>query len=179
MSSPFGNIETGLSIPTAKSQGMTANIQMPSLNIPQINVNMGSWSGRILRMQEDASALVSPDLYDKFLKEEERRQAAAFPYNLIHLHTSSLFLVDRICTIEPLKCLQINKDAGKITVPQMIPYLKRVQERGKRLLVRGKLTHDDLALLRKNLSPAGLFLQIVVESATETKQVKDLFEPWL
>ena len=135
--------------------------------------------GRILRMQEDASALVSPDLFDKFLKEEERRQAAAFPYSLIHLHTSSLFLVDRICTIEPLKCLQINKDAGKIAVPQMIPYLKGVQGRGKKLLVRGKLTRDDLALLRQSLSPAGLFLQIVVESAAETKELKEFVEPWI
>ena len=108
---------------------------------------------KILRMQEDASALFSPDLYTRSLRPEDERQALAFPYSVIHLHSSSLFLLDRILRIEPLKCIQINKDAGDVKVSEMLPFLKRVQSRGKTLLVRGKLDQEDLKILRKDCLP--------------------------
>jgi hypothetical protein len=134
--------------------------------------------GRIIRMQEDASALFSPDLYSKLLQGENRKQAAAFPYSLIHLHASSLHLIDRISEIEELRCIQINKDTGGTEIEREIPYFKTVQEREKALLIRGKLTLEDLGLLRKNLSPRGFYLQIVVESPEEAKSLQEFFRPW-
>jgi hypothetical protein len=133
--------------------------------------------GPIIRMQEDASALFSPGLYEKLLQEEDRRLADAFPYSLIHLHSSSLFLLDRILKVEPILCFQINKDAAA-AIPEEIPYFKMVQKSGKRLLIRGKLTLEDLALLRKDLSPRGLYLQIVVENPEEIPKLQDFYEPW-
>ncbi len=134
--------------------------------------------GKIIRMQEDASALFSPDLYTKLLQEEDRKQAAAFPYSLIHLHASSLHLIDRIADIRELRCLQINKDTGGTEIEREIPYFRTVQDREKTLLIRGKLTLEDLSLLRKNLSPRGLYLQIVVESPEEAKALQEFFRPW-
>jgi len=133
---------------------------------------------RIVRMQEDASALFSPDLYVQLLQEEDRKQAAAFPYSLIHLHASSLFLLDRILDVEALNCIQINKDTGGTQIEWELPYFRMVQERGRRLLIRGKLTLEDLDLLRKNLSPRGLYLQVVVESPEETRGLREFFHPW-
>lgn len=133
---------------------------------------------RIIRMQEDGSAFFSPALYVKHLRDEDTRQAAAFPYSVIHLHSSSLFLLDRILDVGPLKCIQINKDVGGAEVPKMLPFLKMVQDRGKRLLVRGKLDHDDLNLLRRELTPKGLYLQIVVEGSAETQGFREFFQPW-
>jgi hypothetical protein len=60
----------------------------------------------------------------------------------------------------------------------MMPFLKKVRERGKRLLIRGKLDHDDLKLLRSELPPDGLYLQIVVETPAETKRYREFFQPW-
>ncbi len=132
----------------------------------------------IVRMQEDASALFSPDLYMKYLQGEDQRVASSFPYNVIHLHSSSLLLLDRIVEIEAITCIQINKDQGGWGVPKMLPLFKMVQRRGKRLLVRGKLDREDLAQLRKELSPNGLYLQIVIDSPSETKQLAEFFQPW-
>jgi hypothetical protein len=134
--------------------------------------------GEIVRMQEDASALFSPDLYVKLLQDEDRKQAAAFPYSLIHLHASSLHLIDRIADIRELGCIQINKDMGGTEIEREIPYFKAVQARGKSLLIRGKLTLQDLALMRKALSPRGLYLQIVVESPEEAESLEEFFRPW-
>jgi hypothetical protein len=135
--------------------------------------------GPILRMQEDASALFSPDLYSQRLQEEDERQALSFPFSVIHLHTSSLFLLDRILRIDPLKCIQINKDAGDVSISEMLPFLKMVQPRGKTLLIRGKLDREDLKILRQELSPRGLYLQIVVETPDEITSLRDVFDPWV
>jgi len=133
---------------------------------------------RIVRMQEDASALFSPDLYVKYLQEEDRRIASAFPYDVIHLHSSSLHLLDRFVDIEPQKCIEINKDQGGWGVPRMLPLFKMVQSRGKKLIVRGKLDLADLESLRKGLSPRGLYLQIVIDQPGEAKRLQDFFRPW-
>ncbi len=133
---------------------------------------------RIIRMQEDGSAFLSPALYMEHLQREDARQASSFPFSVIHLHSSSLFLLEGILNIESLKCIQINKDVGGADIGKMLPFLKKVQDRGKRLLIRGKLDHDDLKLLRSELSPNGLYLQIVVESPAETKRFHEFFQPW-
>ena len=132
----------------------------------------------IVRMQEDASALFSPDLYVKYLQEEDRRIASAFPYDVIHLHSSSLHLLDRFVDIEPQKCIEINKDQGGWGVPRMLPLFKMVQSRGKKLIVRGKLDLADLELLRKELSPRGLYLQIVIDKPEEAPRFRSFFRPW-
>jgi hypothetical protein len=132
----------------------------------------------IVRMQEDASALFSPDLYVKYLQEEDRRIASAFPYDVIHLHSSSLHLLDRFADLEPQKCIEINKDQGGWGVPRMLPLFKVVQSRGKKLIVRGKLDLADLDLLRKELSPRGLYLQIVIDQPEEAPRFRSFFQPW-
>jgi hypothetical protein len=133
---------------------------------------------RVIRIQEDASALFSPGLYVKYLREDDRRQASVFPYSAIHLHSSSLFLLQQILEIDSLNCIQINKDIGGAEVERMIPFFRMVQDRGRRLLVRGKLDHDDLGLLRHNLSPRGLYLQIVIEHPDETRGFREFFNAW-
>jgi hypothetical protein len=46
-------------------------------------------------------------------------------------------------------------------------------------LIRGKLDFADLALLRTNLSPDGLYLQIATETAEETQLFSKFFAPWV
>jgi len=104
--------------------------------------------------------------------------AEAFPYAAIHLHSSSLFLLDRILDVEALGCTQINKDVGNTAVAEMMPFLQMVQARHRSLLIRGKLDLADLALLRGSLSPNGLYLQIVVEIAADTRGLQEFFAPW-
>ena len=140
---------------------------------------LGLWApDRLARLQEDSSALFSPDLYTSLLQPWDRRMAEAFPYATIHLHSSSLFLLDRILDIESLGCIQINKDVGNTAISEMMPFFRMVQARRRSLLIRGKLDSDDLKRLRTHLSPVGLYLQIVVETAAETRRLREFFAPW-
>jgi hypothetical protein len=134
--------------------------------------------GRVIRIQEDASALFSPGLYAKYLHEEDRKQASAFPFSVIHLHSSSLFLLRSILEIESLKCIQINKDVGGADVREMIPFFRMVQDQGRSLLIRGKLDDEDLGLLRRNLLPRGLYLQVVIETPEDAERLGGFFQPW-
>jgi hypothetical protein len=130
----------------------------------------GFWSpGVIVRLQEDISAVYSPKSYCDLIQAFDRQIAAAFPYCLIHLHNSSLFLLDYFLEIEEIDVFQINRDVAGMPTEEMIPYLKKVQDQKKRLLIRGALTRDDLRLINANLSPAGLILQIVLNHAGETE----------
>jgi hypothetical protein len=118
-------------------------------------------------------------LYVACLQPHDWRAAEAFPCSLIHLHSSSLFLIDQILDVEALGCIQINKDVGEAAIPEMLPALQRVQARARSLLIRGKLDLDDLALLRRHLSPNGLYLQVVVETAAEARGLQEFFRPWV
>jgi hypothetical protein len=140
---------------------------------------LGLWApDRLVRLQEDSSALFSPDLYTTLLQPWDRRLAEAFPYSAIHLHSSSLFLLDRILDVDALRCIQINKDVGNAAIAEMMPFFQMVQARERSLLIRGKLDVEDLALLRQHLSPNGLYLQIVVEKAEDTRKLGDFLTPW-
>ena len=130
----------------------------------------GIWApGIIVRLQEDISAVYSPQIYCDLIQAFDRQIAAAFPYCLIHLHNSSLFLLDYFLEIEEIDVFQINRDVVGMSTEEMIPYLKRVQDQKRRLLIRGSLTKEDLRLMHANLSPTGLILQIVINHADATE----------
>jgi hypothetical protein len=140
---------------------------------------LGLWApDRIARLQEDASALFSPELYVRFLQPHDRRMGEAFPRSAIHLHSSSLHLLEEILDVGALGCIQINKDVGNVTIAEMLGSFRKVQAGGRCLLIRGKLTPEDVALLRDTLSPDGLYLQIVAETAEESRRRTDCLAPW-
>jgi hypothetical protein len=63
-------------------------------------------------------------------------------------------------------------------IAQMVPFFERVRAEGKRLLIRGKLAHEDLGLLREEISPDGLYIQIVIERPEESRRFREFFQPW-
>ncbi len=128
----------------------------------------GLWApGPIVRMQEDASALYSPELFRTCILPADRRIAQEFPYSLLHLHASSLFLVDEFLSIKEIGVFQVNRDVGEMGLPEMLPYLKRIQEKGRRLLLRGPFSREDFRWIKEHLSPIGLIVQTVVSSLDE------------
>jgi len=127
--------------------------------------------GPLVRMQEDASAVFSPDLYRQIVQEQDRRIAQAFPYSLLHLHSSSLFLLDDFLAIKEIGVFQVNRDVGEMGMPELIPYLKRIQKAGRRIFLRGPLDAEDLKLVAKELSPTGLMVQSVVGTTDQAREL--------
>ena len=130
--------------------------------------------GPIIRMQEDATAVYSPALYRKFVQPVDRAIAARFPNALMHLHSTSMFLLDAFLEIDEIKCFEVNNDALGPPVAAMVPYYRRVQEAGKPLLIRGSFNTEEIRLLMDSLEPRGLFLNMMVTRMEEIEALRPL-----
>ena len=130
------------------------------------------WSpGPIVRLQEDASGVLSPRLYREFLQPVDREVAGRFPSAFIHLHSNSMFLYDLFLEVEEIRCFQVNYElhSGGPPIAGMIPAFRKIQAAGRPLLVRGSFTPDELRLLVDSLDPRGLYLYIMVGSLAEVE----------
>ena len=126
--------------------------------------------GKSIWYQEDLSAILSPALYREFLSEPERRICAGRDYTAIHLHPASFFILDELLAKNDLKAIEVNKDVGGPTIEEMLPLFKKIQKT-KSLIVWGDLNEMDLRLIKKELSPNGLFLNILVSSVEEANHL--------
>lgn len=129
---------------------------------------------RCIRLQEDAAVLLSPDLYKRFFWELDRKVAGVAEFNLLHIHTASLFLLDLFLEIEELKTIQVSLDVGGPKLGESIDQLKRIQTSGKRLMLKGGLDAMDVPQI-KELDTRALCLQVVVENRSEIEKVPEIF----
>jgi len=130
--------------------------------------------GSIVRMQEDASAVYSPALYRRFLQPIDRYLASNYANAFIHLHSTSMFLLDAFLEIDELRCLEINNDALGPPLDKMLPYFRRVQDAGRSLLIRGSFTPDETRMLRDALDPRGLYLLMLVEGVQQSEPLRSI-----
>lgn len=132
------------------------------------------WSpGKCVWFQEDLTSLLSPEQYREFVKEHHEKICSLYDYTGIHMHSSSFHILDDILTIERLKVIEINKDVGGLTVEQMIPIFKKVQSKGKKLIIWGDLNRDDIDLIKNNLDMRGLHFNVIIPSVQESKDLLD------
>jgi len=130
--------------------------------------------GSIVRIQEDVSGLYSPSLYRRFLQPMDRKIASHFSNSFIHLHSTSMFLLDAFLEIEEIKCFEINNDEAGPPINNMIPYFQMVQNADRPLLIRGFFKPDDIQLIKNSLEPRGLYLLILVQDINEVGTFKSI-----
>jgi hypothetical protein len=131
--------------------------------------------GPMIRIQEDATAVFSPRLYRELVQPVDRMIARRFECNFIHLHSTSMFMLDAFLEIEELGCFEINLEPFNIPVEGMIRYFKMVQDADRPLLIRGSVSEDEARLLIDSLDPRGLYLHIMPKNKKEV----DLLRPIL
>lgn len=132
--------------------------------------------GSIVRLQEDAVAVLSPDLYRRFVQPVDRYLARQFECPFMHLHSTSMFLLDLILEVEEIRCFEVNNDdvAGGLTVKELVPYLQTIQRAGRSLLIRGSFKPDEIRILMDSLATEGLYFYIMVENKSEVETLKPL-----
>lgn len=132
------------------------------------------WSpGKCVWFQEDLTSLMSPSHYREFVKEQHEKICSSFDYTGIHMHSSSFHLIDDILALDRLKVIEINKDIGGLTIEQMLPVFKKVQAKGKKLMVWGDLNRNDIDLIKNNLEMKGLHFNLVVPSVSAAKELSE------
>jgi hypothetical protein len=128
--------------------------------------------GPIIRMQEDASGLYSPALYREFLQPVDRYLAGRYANSFIHLHSTSMFILDAFLEIEEIKCFQINLDVAGPSFAETLPHFRAVQAAQRPLVIRGSFTADEARLLMDELDPRGLYLFMSVKDLRETEELR-------
>lgn len=128
--------------------------------------------GPIVRMQEDATAVYSPAMYRRFVQPVDRAIARRYECSFMHLHSTSMFLLDAFLEIEEIRCFEINQDVLGPTVARMIPHFQKVQRAKRPLLIKGSFTADELKLLADSLEPRGLFLNVMVDCADAAGELR-------
>ncbi len=128
--------------------------------------------GPIARLQEDAVAVMSPELYRRYIRPADEKIARAFECAFMHLHSTSMFVLDDILEIDALKCLQINNDFAGPPLTQMIGHFRKTQESGRSLVIRGAFTSDEMKFLIDHLDPRGLYLNIMIQDEAEIAPLK-------
>jgi hypothetical protein len=111
---------------------------------------------------------------EKVCVKDDRLIASSFPLSVVHLHSSSLFLLTHFLEIEEIDVFQVNRDVGGMDLKEMLPYLHKIQESKRCLIVRGTLTQRDLRLIKESLRSEGLLIQIVVNGCEEAEELQDV-----
>jgi hypothetical protein len=151
--------------------------RMPLFQGGYFDAQYSLWSpGPIVRLQEDATAVFSPALYRKFVQPVDRLLAGHFASSFIHLHSTSMFLLEAFLEIEEIRCFEINNDVSGPPLERMVPYFQRVQKARRPLLIRGSFEPQELQLLLDSLEPRGLFLNIMANTMGEVEELRTLLK---
>lgn len=127
-----------------------------------------------IRIQEDYSNLFSMEMYKEFLQNLDKRLAGISNYTLIHLHSSSLHLIEQFLEVDQIRVFQITKDPNVISLESMMDALKKIQDSRKPLVVKGRFSGEDIRLIKSNLSASGLCVQPVVKNFQEIDELMSL-----
>ncbi|CAG0947641.1 hypothetical protein ANRL1_04374 [Anaerolineae bacterium] len=123
--------------------------------------------------QEDAAAVLSPRIFERFLLPLEDSIATQADLAYIHLHSSCLYPVDILLRDSNYSVLQVNydHDGSGPRLPAILPTLKKILEQ-RPLILWGEFTLDEMKQLA-TLGSRGLSLQPIVANEQEARACQD------
>ena len=134
--------------------------------------------GRGAALQEDFCTLISPRQYREFFLSLDRQLARVADITWMHIHAGALHLVDEVLAADEIQGIQIVYD-GVVSpgLAETIPVLRRVQERGRCLILR-KYSPADLLRILPHLSPRRLALDVYYTSPAEASTWPERLARW-
>ena len=135
--------------------------------IPEFHGGIGSFyyharnpAGTIWH-QEDAAALLSPNLYSEFIKPADPSIVATFPHVFMHQQSTG-FVPTAAYVSTGMSALELHIDAGGPSAEQLYDrHLAILKE--KPLIIWGDIPEADLDWIFSKLPAAGLAVNTVVE----------------
>lgn len=122
--------------------------------------------------QEDSCMLLSPELYEEFIREQDQRIFAAFDGNIVHFHSTGGYLpIEPVLDLEPV-AVELHRDAGGPSAEELVERHRQILDRTP-LLIWGALTEADLSQIFGTLPAGGLAVQVAVESVEEAREIWD------
>jgi len=127
--------------------------------------NMWAPAGTVWH-QEDAAALLSPTLYDEFIREPDERIVAGFDHCIMHQHPTRFVPTDFYLKMN-FATLELHVDQGGPSAEQLYTTHRKIMDAGIPLLIWGNLSEADRTWIFGQLPPQGLAVMDVVQSPEE------------
>ena len=149
--------------------------------LPLFHGGTGSFSyslwcpGKMIWLQEDAIALLSPRLYERFIYPADCRIAEILPHTIMHLHPARL-IPSRQLARSQLAAIELHIDHDGPRAEALEPHYRAVLE-AKPLLIWGDLNDADLDFVFSRLPHAGLAVNVVVDSVAQARAVWERVMP--
>lgn len=119
--------------------------------------------------QEDAAALLSPDLYAQFIEPCDRRIVAAFPHVVMHQHSTGFVPTEAYLDMG-MSVLELHIDSGGPSAQDLVErHLAILKQRP--LIIWGDIPPADLDWLFSKLPPQGLAIITVVNSIDQARNL--------
>ena len=134
--------------------------------------------GKIVWFQEDLASIITPDHYNEFVYPQHKRICDRYDYSLIHQHSASFHIIDGLLRLDGLDVIEINKDIGGMSIPEMIPIMQKIQKAGKKVLLWGDLTGEEIDLVKEKLEHRGLAFNIVTPTVETAKRLHQHLMEW-
>ncbi len=132
----------------------------------------GMWRpGKNIWLQEDAVALLSPSLYERFIYPADCRIIEGFEHVAMHLHPTR-FIPTRLLAATKLDVIELHIDHDGPRAEAIEQHYRRALE-SKPLLIWGDVTAADLEFILTRLPHRGLAVNIVVDSVEEARAMWD------
>lgn len=119
--------------------------------------------------QEDANALLSPDLYTEFIEGPLHHIATELPGSIMHQHSTGFVPTDSYLHM-PFLALELHKDEGGPSMEALFPRHMAILAR-KPLIIWGNLSPKDLDWVFDRLPPRGLAVITVVNDEAEAGDI--------
>ena len=150
--------------------------------IPLFHGGVGSfcynlWApGGTVWHQEDYVAMLSPRLFDEFIRPCDEQIVRAFEHCILHMHPSGFLPLDSYLKMN-FTAVELHVDQGGPTV-QLLHEKYRQILTTKPLLIWGRLCADDLDWLFTQLPPQGLAVMPMVADAEEAQALWRRYQNW-
>ena len=144
-------------------------------NLPEFHGGTGSffyavWTpGKTIWFQEDAAALLSPELYEEFIFPSVKKITESFDHSVIHLHPSQFIPASYLLKTE-ISVIELHRDIGGPKAKELYGYHSMVLE-NKPLIIWGDLTDDDLDYILDKLPAKGLLVIPVVKDKQQARNI--------
>jgi len=132
---------------------------------------------KVLWLQEDAMALLSPRLYRRHFLAVDRKLSDAFPCIAFHLHGSALWAVDDLVQLPGIDVLELNFDDARCDVEGTFAGWRKIQQHKPVVLWRmyGPDFEGWLNRVLRELPAAGVSIQVSAQDVAEAELVEAMF----
>lgn len=149
-------------------------------NLPLFRGGTGSFfysvwcRGSTIWLQEDAAALLSPDLYERIVFPAVSEISEAFENVVIHLHPSQFIPIDYLLETR-INAIELHIDIGGPSAEELATVHRKILA-DRPLIVWGDMTTDDLEWMLDNLPYKGLAINMVANTVDKTPDIWSIYE---